>query len=464
MKQYLAALLCVLLAVSLFAGCGKSPEAPVSSEPPASPAQTAAPAPTPEPTVTIDSGFWVVSKMTLDGSEYEGDFLTDIFGPADHTLSCGFAADGTVTCVYFDELFKSSWSGSSESATFTFGDQEAKAAVTDEGLLTVTVADGSVFTLVNQEEMPDAILNNPWRTYAPNFSEQETTAMSTFMAGGGYIVKDDVLYGLSHSVTLNGSLGATAFTMKGDFPSFGEVTDLDASGIANYLCIEGDHLYYVRDYSAICRVPLAGGDVEVLYDGACDYLQIYHGRLYFTDADYHFVSTDMDGNNLTTVVDRELYYPYFICENWIVFQDDADDESLHLYNIAHDADVNITYVPSYQPILDGSYLYFVMYDGDGIPYLNRIDMSDPAVFPCESSDLPLADTNYMIDGEYIYLPNNISRVKEEWQKLTDTGTAISSVNVYISPEYNIHHEFDADGLISAKYLTSIEKGGGTSFK
>ncbi len=463
MKKHLAALLCVLLAAALLAGCGKSPEEPVSGELPAPPTKTAAPA-EPEPTVTVDSGFWVVSKMTVDGSEYEGDFLTDLFGPADNTLSCGFDPDGTMTGVYFEDYFKSDWSGTGESCTFTFAGQEAKADITDDGLLQITVKDGSAFTLVNQAEMPSAIANNPWRTYAPDFSVEETTAMSTFMAGGMYLVKDNMLYGLTHGITLNGSLGATPFAMKGDFPTFEEVTGLDDSGLAYYLCTEGDSLYYIRDYAAICRVPLAGGDAEVLYEGACDYLQIHDGRLYFSDADYNFVSTDMDGKNLTTVVGREVYYPYFICEDWIIFQDDADDESLHLYNTTHGTDLNITYAPSYQPILDGTYLYFVMYHGDGMPYLNRIDMSDPEVFPCESSDWTLADTNYMIDGEYIYLSNNISRVKEEWQGVTDESTAVTSVNVYISPEYNVHHEFDADGYISGKYLTSTAKGGGTSFK
>ena len=115
--------------------------------------------------------------------------------------------------------------------------------------------------------------------------------------------------------------------MKGDFPEFDEAKILDENGTALYLCMDGDYLYYLRDWAAVCRVKTDGGDVEVLYDGMCDYLQIHDGRLYFTDADYHFVSTDMEGNDLQTVVDKEIYYPYFISGDWIVFQDDADDES-----------------------------------------------------------------------------------------------------------------------------------------
>ncbi|MBQ2879344.1 MAG: hypothetical protein IJE27_01495, partial [Anaerotignum sp.] len=57
-----------------------------------------------------------------------------------------------------------------------------------------------------------------WATYAPDFDTEETMAMSNFMSYGRYVVKDDVLYGLTHSADLDGSLGATPFYMKGDFP------------------------------------------------------------------------------------------------------------------------------------------------------------------------------------------------------------------------------------------------------
>ena len=250
--------------------------------------------------------------------------------------------------------------------------------------------------------------------------------------------------------------------MKGDFPEFDETAILDGNGRANYLCKEGDTLYYIRDFEAVCRINTDGTGAKVLYEGACDYLQVHEGRLYFADENYHFVSMNMDGGDFTTVVDKEIYYPYLICSDWMIFQDDADDESLHLYNITHGTELNITYIPSYNPILDGHYLYYTEPVEDRY-YLCRIDMSDPETFLFEGSDLPLRESTFMIDDEFIYTTNGISIEKENWQKLTDDSDVTEEIYACVSEGYTVYHEFDSEGLISRKGLMSKEKFGGNSF-
>ena len=206
-----------------------------------------------------------------------------------------------------------------------------------------------------------------------------------------------------------------------------------------------------------------GSGSEVLYEGACDYLQIHEGKLYFSDENYHVISTDLDGKNPVTVVNKEVYYPYFISSDWMIFQDDADGEALHLYNVTHGTELNITYEPSYCPILDDHYLYYT-YVMDEMYYLARIDMSDPETFYYEGSDMPLVDSHYLIDEEFIYTVNNISMAKADWNKLTDTHASVEVMEMYVSGDYRIHHEFDDQGLIIGKYLMSKEKSGGTSFR
>ena len=119
---------------------------------------------------------------------------------------------------------------------------------------------------------------------------------------------------------------------------------------------------------------LGEGEKEQIAKNVAE-VKVRDGRLYFTDGDYHYVSTDMDGEDLKTIVEKEIYYPYFICSDWMVFQDDADHESLHIYNTTYGTEVNITDTPSHSPILDGKYLYYV--DAEDGYYLCRVDMSDP---------------------------------------------------------------------------------------
>jgi len=91
-------------------------------------------------------------------------------------------------------------------------------------------------------------------------------------------------------------------------------------------------------------------------------------------------------------------------------------------------------------------------------------MSDPDTFLWEGSELPLRETSFVIDEECVYTANNIVVDKADWQKLTDTKDATEEMEMYASKDYTVHHEFDAEGMISSKVLMSKAEGGGTSFR
>ena len=201
----------------------------------------------------------------------------------------------------------------------------------------------------------------------------------------------------------------------------------------------------------------------MLYEGPCDYLQINNDRIYFTDENYHFMSMDMNGENLVTVVDREIYYPYFISSDWMVFQDDADSESLHLYNTTYGEELNLTDSVSHAPVLSGKYLYYMEVSDSG-NYLCRIDISNPDELICEKSENTISFLDYMIDGKTIYLANNTSMELENWKNAAVSASVEEVMEVYVSEEYTVYHKFDNEGLISEKYLMSVIKFGGSPFK
>lgn len=317
----------------------------------------------------------------------------------------------------------------------------------------------------SKEEAPEpAPEQDVWATYEADFTNEQTYGMSNFMMYGRYVVEDGVIYGLTHDEGhLQGALGARSFEMEGSFPKFGALTVLDDRADASYLLRAGEYLYYISGRSEICRIKLDGSGRETLYEGACDYLSTHDNKLYFTDASYHLVCTDMDGKNLTTVVNKEVYFPYFICSDWMVFQDDADNESLHLYNVVNGTEANITDGQAFNPILDGKYLYYVIETADGCQ-LCRADISDPKNIVHESGEGKLLSGEYLIDEGFIYASNNYNVAKDNWKKLSVyDATSIDMLEMYTSEDYSIHHELNEEGLIMGKYLTNKEKGGGTSF-
>ena len=449
MKKWITFIITLSMAMCLLAGCGGDKKTSTQTNQPASKENG------------VGEGYWVVEKMEMEGTEFSGEDMTGIFGPQDSIMALAFDSEGNFDAVLFGDFIKGTYSETSDALELDFAGEIVKGTCTDDTLV-LNMKDGS-FTLKRQDNMPDMLASNPWVTYAPDFDAKQTADMSNFMSFGYYLIEDDVLYGLTHIQSANGSLGATPFHMKGDFPEFEETTILDANGFATYLCKDGDTLYYILNFEKVCRIKTDGSDAKVLYEGPCDYLQIHDGRLYFTDENYYFVSTDMDGGDLRTVVDKEIYYPYFICSDWMVFQDDADDESLHLYNTTHGTELNITYVPSHNPILDGHYLYYVDSTEEGY-FLCQIDMSNPDTFLFDGSELPLRESGFMIDDKFFYTSNYNSVAKEDWKKLTDESDVTEEIEMYVSKDYTVYHYFDSEGIITGKYVMSKEKGGGSPFR
>lgn len=457
MKKVRKVLLVTLIGCCLLAGCGGTEEKAEEVKTEEVKEETKA------SVDSLDDGYWLIESMVMEGTEFLKEDIESIFGPMENVVALAFGTEGNLSGIFFDEHFIGNYTGDLKKFELEINGEKVAGAYTDEGKMELTLHDGSKLILLNQEEAPKTVTENPWFTYTPSFDGNQTSAMSNFMSYGSYLVEDGVMYGLTHSDSLEGGLGATSFKMKGDFPEIGETKLFDKRGRATYICKNEDYLYYIMGYNEICRVHTDGSGFEVLYEGTCDYLQIHEGRLYFADENYHVVSTDLDGKDLQKVVEKEVYYPYFIGSDWMVFQDDADDESMHLYNTTYKVELNITYMPTYCPILDGKYLYCVLFDGE-VYNLARFDMSDPSRFISEVSENVLLESFYMIDDTQIYTSNNNSVEKENWKDLSDTKDKVAVVNAYVSSDYSIHHEFDENGLILYKYLMSKETSGGSQFK
>lgn len=436
MKKALASILSLAMMFSLLTACGGGEEAPPPEE------------------TGITDGYWVLDSMTMEGTEFTKEEIEQTFGSADQTMCLTFLPDQTYMGVLFMETIQGSYTETEAGYDMSLMDDKATVVMAD-GMLTVTVGESYIYKLVNQEEAPEVLASNPWLTFSPCFSPEETCAMSTFMNYGYYYIEDDVIYGLTHKGSNGSAFGAIPFYQKGDFPEFEEVTILDDTAYPSYVAKEGDYLYYILGGDSICRIKPDGSGKETLYEGECSDLQIHDGRLYFTDADYHFVSTDLDGKNLTTVVDKEIYYPYFICSDWMVYQDDANNEALCLYNTTFGFEEVISSESTHMPILDGTMLYYLVEIGEQY-ILCRIDLSNRESAEEERSENTLAFCALGIDEEDIYTANDTRVPKDEWTRLADSKEVLEDLTVYVSPGQAITFDYDEEGLISKKSL--LNKG------
>lgn len=69
----------------------------------------------------------------------------------------------------------------------------------------------------------------------------------------------------------------------------------------------------------------------------------------------------------------------------------------------------------------------------------------------------------IIGADYIISSENHAVPREDWKTLGSGSGEIGRLDMYLSSAYSVHHEYDDEGYITAKYLMSEETSGGSPF-
>ena len=298
----------------------------------------------------------------------------------------------------------------------------------------------------------------------PVFDAEAAMDMSNWMNYGRFVIEDDVFYG-DFFLDSSNSLQAVTFAIvhEGTDLKAGPWELLDEGCAAYFLHKRGDLLYFVEqgpdDDQDSCDIVCMGTDGsgrKVLVEGPCYYLRLVGDRMFFTDEAYRLWSADLSGNDRQLLLDKEVYYAYPLNEDWVLYQDDADNESLHLYYLPRQFDLKLNDEPSYEPKLVGSRLFYFIADGE-VHHLCCIDLSswetvrDPRlncqvpVFTPERSELPMGGY-YSFDGTYLLPANNYNgKEPQYWMYLEDDAfETLERCYVYHSPDYEIEFKYNND--------------------
>ena len=320
-----------------------------------------------------------------------------------------------------------------------------------------------VYTWYTDEPVLDAL------SRLPDITDPQAAAMSNWMGFGLGLIEDDVYYG-RYFVREDSCPKTVAMKLINDGHSIkaGEWRYLEENALPHFMQSKGESLFYIKcdavteEQLGLVRVNKDGSEYRVLFEGICDFLNVVGERLYFTDPEYRLVSTDLEGKDLQVVLDREVYYTYFLDQDWFLFQDDADGESLHLYYLPSQVDIKLNDERSYHPILSGKHLFFTSPDRDtpGAFHLAHVDLNQreenyneklgyhvPS-FTVEHSELLMGDSYYLADGD-ILLPNNAGgKALEYWMFAEDDAyKGYTRLCRYISEDYQIEDIIDENGYI-----------------
>lgn len=426
--------------------------------------------------------YWVTQKVVENGQEANFKELGLDMEIADY-LVLALNEDGTGSSSSMgDEPRQFTWT--EKDGTITINDPDDPLTLKREGeTLVLTIAEGDyklVVTLKNVPDMPAALRGNydVLANFKPSFDIAQTTAMSSYMLGQFFAITSDKIYGRFFDPATNKAcLGVQDFTLSNGNIHVENLKILDPNTVCRHVTVVGDTVYYLRldaesNATSIRRVKADGSAAaEVLYDGACDYLTVANDALYCTIEGGKYARLSLDGKVDKVLIDKEIYYPYRVDDDFIIYQDDADSEQLHVYSVSAQADATLTKGRSMSPVIDGSVLWYTHDASEGASpsgefHLCRMDLSSfdatKKEFAHEESP-KLFSPNISLDAQVIRLSEYkqgevASDVRERWNQieLKDfSPSAPYTQEMYVSDQYQINEDFNADGVVTGVYCFVI---------
>jgi len=402
-------LLMIFLSVVLclgMAGCGGSGEEPEAEV----------------PVAESVAGDWECIDMTMtegDAEMAKAD-LEELFGAKVKDLAHLTAyADGTGEMLLMEETMIITWTEEDNKYTLKVkGDDAGTPMVAElaDNQLSMQMDDGSMKMSFTFKYLgKTSVLIDGWDL---QLTDEEVVEMSSFMAWGESIVVDDMLYGSFGGNTWDdGSFSAAKVKKDG----VGDRAVMAEGVRASTLTEHDGYIYGALGNAAIIKVEAGDSKYETVYKGACDYVQVYGDRIYFTDENYTLCSIDMNGKDKKTEIDKkDMYYVYVLPNGMVIYQDDPDGESIHVYDLKAVKDYKLTNVVSHNPVICGDYLYYTEAVGGEAYGFCRLDLYsgklDKAPGTMDNSEF------FIENGKIIFGTGGYPALAlEDWNKLDETN-------------------------------------------
>ena len=205
-----------------------------------------------------------------------------------------------------------------------------------------------------ETEAPEETLPPAEGHLLPDLDLEQSQAMARFLNANRALLLDGRLYCYDFGPEWTPVLARYTWT-QGTLKGF---TVLAEGCIPEYLCSDGEHLFYIdRSSGAIERVPEKGGKRELLREGPCEGLALRDGRLYFRDGEGRFLSIDVDGKDETELLPGPCSFAYPLA-GAILYRADKDGGRLHLYREESGADEALTAGPASTPLIFDGRLWY----------------------------------------------------------------------------------------------------------
>ena len=277
-----------------------------------------------------------------------------------------------------------------------------------------------------------------------SFDDIQAENMANLMNGGLFAIEGNVLVGLDWDADGRAMLAARKLT--GDENIIGDAMALDTNCLASYINVDEGTVYYVRsgldgENSGIYAVDIAGGDAREILAGDFGSLQLYNGKLYYTDTDNKLFMCGTDGSNFEQIGNLSACYPYVLNDEWLLYQDAAGGETLNVYNMTDGQITVLSNNRSFLPIVKGTWLYYFEK-----PYAADDEKADRANI-CRIDLMTLTTERAVgfsgaylaLNGDYMFAANGYKLANEEawWTIENNAYELLEKAPVFANDDYLI---------------------------
>ncbi len=218
-----------------------------------------------------------------------------------------------------------------------------------ETVMTVTITDFSLDGVLPTKDDPDM----------DKIIEEQNRAQ----VNGDYLIQDGWIYGLTWKDN-----GDAIFSKKRlDGTDYTKMLD----GYLTNIFLEDAYIYGVKvsgKKQGIYKMRASGEDCKCILEGEGINMQVCDDYIYYTpdtylsadevtEASAHLYRCDLDGYNVEEIISKPVYC-WYVFEKAVLYQDDRDNCSLHIFNMEKQTDVKLNDMTSYSPVYDGEYVYY----------------------------------------------------------------------------------------------------------
>ena len=200
------------------------------------------------------------------------------------------------------------------------------------------------------------------------------------------------------------------------------VIDSDTNkSLASCQAVKNGYIYYSQEINSgafeLIKVRSSGEGAKVIIDKHHGSIQIVDNYIYYTTPEFwnsdstavtkesaHLYRCDLNGENVEAILETPVYY-FTVFDDCILYQDDKDNMTLHVYDMGSRENTRINNQRSFHPIYDGNHVYYMSDSFSSEEYQHKLWRMSVDGTTNEEIDLGGYLGGLLLRGDYIYYIN-----------------------------------------------------------